>query len=174
MTGHSFILLSLPGRNKLTTWYESLLTPAPTALALHGLVLNCVCIIHNQSGIHSAQQAIRRIETITSQAQASWKRCLIGWRECQIQNKVKSSLGLAAISLKVLRSWRGLKMFLECEVKESSRLPSKEGAVPCTLTCGIVLCWWDSLLSPCGFWITFKTWLSLAMVFQEVMLWFSN
>lgn len=95
-------------------------------------------------------------------------------KKYQNQNKVKSSLGLVAISLKVPMNWRGLKMFPECEVRETRRLPSKERAAPCTLTQGSVLCCWDSLLSPCGFWITFKTGLSLAMVFLEAILWFSN
>lgn len=93
---------------------------------------------------------------------------------CRNQNKVKSSLGFTAISLKVPTEWRGLKMFPECEVRETRRLPSKERAALCTLTCGSVLCCWDSLLSPCGFWITFKTWLSLAVVFLEMIPWFSN
>lgn len=43
-----------------------------------------------------------------------------------------------------------------------------------TLTCGSILCCWDSLLSPCGFWTTFKIRLSLAMVFLEVIVWFWN
>lgn len=155
---------------------------ASTKLVLHSLIFSCVQVIQNQKGSHSSPASHREVEEDKDHHFPSFSVPHLSILEafanrmkgCRNQNKVKSSLGFTAISLKVPTEWRGLKMFPECEVRETRRLPSKERAALCTLTCGSVLCCWDSLLSPCGFWITFKTWLSLAVVFLEMIPWFSN
>lgn len=106
----AFYLTKL-ARQKYTHYVvsKSLLMTAPTKLVLHGLIFSCVQVIQNQKGSHSSPASHREVEEDKDHHFPSFSVPHLSILEafanrmkgCRNQNKVKSSLGFTAISLKV-------------------------------------------------------------------------